>query len=68
LELEGDRSPSPFYLGHFSSSNFFDHITKDVSVFHLELGDSYRLNYLSTSPPQDTPAITTVDLLQAIDF
>jgi hypothetical protein len=51
LELEGDRRPSFFYLGHFSSSKSFDHITKDVSVFHLELGDRRRLNYFSTSTP-----------------
>jgi len=51
LELEGDRRPSSFYLGPFSSSKNFNHITKDVNVFHLKLGDSYRLSYFPTSTP-----------------
>ncbi len=42
---------SSFYLGHFSLSKSFDHITKDVSVFHLKLGGSRRFNYFPTSTP-----------------
>jgi hypothetical protein len=51
LELEGERRPSSFYLGHFSLSKSFDHITKDASIFHLKLSDSHRLNYFPTSSP-----------------
>jgi hypothetical protein len=51
LELEGDRRPSSFYLGHFFSSKSFDHIIKDVNVFHLVLGDSCNLHYFPTSTP-----------------
>jgi hypothetical protein len=49
LELERARGPSSFYLGHFSLSKNFDHITKDASVFHFELGGNYRFNYFPTS-------------------
>ncbi len=35
LELERARKLSSFYLGHFSLSKSFDHITKDASVLHL---------------------------------
>jgi hypothetical protein len=51
LKFEGDRRHSSFYLGHFSSSKSFDHITKDVSIFHLKLGDSHRLSYFPTFTP-----------------
>ncbi len=51
LELERAKKPSFFYFGHFFLSKSFDHITKDVSVFHLKLGGSYRLSYFSTSTP-----------------
>jgi hypothetical protein len=49
LELEGDIRPSSFYLGHFFSSKFFDHIIKDASVFHLKSCDNYKLSYFPTS-------------------
>jgi hypothetical protein len=51
LELEGDKRPSSFYLGHFSSSKNFDHNTKDASVFHLILGNNHKLSYFPTSTP-----------------
>jgi hypothetical protein len=51
LEFKKDKKPSYFYLGHFSLSNFFDHITKNASVFHLKSSDSHRLNYFPTSTP-----------------
>jgi hypothetical protein len=51
LEFEGDKRPSSFCLGHFSSSKSFDHIIKDASTFHLKLGDSCKLNYFLTSTP-----------------
>jgi hypothetical protein len=51
LELEGDRRPSSFYLGHFSLSKSFDHITKDASIFHLKSDNSHRLSYFPTSTP-----------------
>jgi len=51
LELERDIRLSSFYLGHFSSSESFDHITNDVNVFHLKSNDSYRLNYFLTFTP-----------------
>ncbi len=54
LELERDKMPSSFYLGHFSSSKSFDHITKDVRVFHLKSSNSRRLNYFLTSHPFKT--------------
>jgi hypothetical protein len=66
LDLEGAKGPSSFYLGHFFSSKSFDHIVKDVSVFHLKLSNNHRLGYFPTSTLQDTLPITTADLLQAI--
>jgi len=51
LELERDKRPSSFYLGHFSSSKVFDHITKDASIFHFKRSNSHRLNYFPTSTP-----------------
>ncbi len=51
LELEGDKRPSSFYLGHFFLSKNFDHITKDASILHLKLGDSCKLSYFPTSTP-----------------
>jgi hypothetical protein len=45
------------------------HITEDANIFHLKLGNSHRLSYFPSSTPlQDTPPITTTDLLQAVDF
>jgi hypothetical protein len=49
LELEGDKRPSSFYLGHFSLSKSFDHIRKDASFFHLKLGGCCSFNYFLTS-------------------
>ncbi len=49
--LKGTTCLHLFYLGHFSSSKNFDHITKDANIFHLKLGDSHRFSYLSTSTP-----------------
>jgi hypothetical protein len=49
LELEGDKRPLSFYLGHFFSSKSFDHTTKDANVFHFKLGDSHKLSYGLTS-------------------
>jgi hypothetical protein len=55
LEFERDRRPSSFYLRHFSSSKSFDHIIKDVSVFHLKLSDSHRFsNFLTFIPSRHT--------------
>jgi hypothetical protein len=51
LELKRAIGPSSFYLGHFSLSNFFDHITKDANVLHLNLGDNRKLNHFLTSSP-----------------
>jgi hypothetical protein len=51
LDLEGDKRPSSSYLGHFSSSKSFDHITKDASVFHLKSGGNRRLSCFSPSTP-----------------
>jgi hypothetical protein len=31
--------------------NFFNHITKDVSVFHVNLGNSHRFSYFLTFTP-----------------
>jgi hypothetical protein len=53
LELERARRPSSFYLGHFSSSKSFYHITKDASILHLKLGGSRRFNYFPTSTPSN---------------
>jgi hypothetical protein len=50
-ELERDKRPSSFHLGHFFSSKSFNHITKDASVFHLKSGESRRLSYFPTSTP-----------------
>jgi hypothetical protein len=49
LELERAKGPSSFYLGHFSSSNFFDHITKDANILHLKSSDTCRLDHSFTS-------------------
>jgi hypothetical protein len=49
LEFKGDKRPSSFYLGHFSLSKSFNHITKDAS--NLKLSDNHRLSYFSTSTP-----------------
>ncbi len=49
LELERGKGPSSFYLGHFSSSKSFDHITKDVSILHFKSGNSCKLSYFLTS-------------------
>jgi len=68
LELEGDKRSSFFYLGHFFSSKSFDHITKDASVFHFKLVVVVGLATSQLPHLQDTPPITTVDLLQAVDF
>jgi hypothetical protein len=51
LEFKRDKKPSSFYLGHFSLSNFFYHITKDTNVFHLKSSGNHRLNYFPTSIP-----------------
>jgi hypothetical protein len=83
LELEGPRKPSSFYLGHFSSSKFFNHITKDVSVLNFESNSSYRFSYFLTSTPLKHTSHhhgqlvasywfftwkNMVDLLQAVGF
>jgi hypothetical protein len=68
LELEGDRRPSSFYLGHFSSSKNLNHIIKDVNIFHIKSNNSHRVSYFPTSTLPNTLHITTADLLQAIDF
>jgi hypothetical protein len=49
LELEGDKRPSSFYLGHFSLSKNFNHIRKDATFFHLKSGSSYRFKYFLIS-------------------
>jgi len=51
LELEKVRQSSYFYLGHFSLSKSFNHITKEVNIFHLKLNHSYKLNYFLTFTP-----------------
>ncbi len=51
LELQGDKRPSSFYLGHFFSSKSLDHITKDANFFHFKSSDSPRLSYFLTSTP-----------------
>jgi len=51
LELKKTRRPSSFYLGHFSTSKSFNHITKNAGILHLKLGDSHRLSYFPTSTP-----------------
>jgi hypothetical protein len=51
LELEGDKRPSSFYLGHFSLSKSFDHIIKDANAFHFKLSDRRKLNYFLTFTP-----------------
>jgi hypothetical protein len=51
VELEGTKRPSSFNLGHFSTSKSFDHITKNVSIFHLKSNGNHRLSYFSTSTP-----------------
>jgi hypothetical protein len=38
-------------IGYFRSSKNFNHIAKDANFFHLKLGCSPRLNYLSTPTP-----------------
>jgi hypothetical protein len=43
-----------------------NHITKDVSIFHLKLGNSCRLNYFRLPPLQNTPPITITNLLQVV--
>jgi len=49
LEFVRAIGPSFFYLGHFSLSKIFNHITKDANIFHLMLGGSCKLNYFMTS-------------------
>ncbi len=51
LELERAKGPSYFYLGHFSLSNSFDHITKDASILNPKSSNSHRFSYFSTSTP-----------------
>jgi hypothetical protein len=48
LELEEDKRFSAFYLGHFSLSKSFNHITKDANMFHLKSSDSHKLCYFLT--------------------
>jgi hypothetical protein len=50
-----------FLLWSFFSINFFDHITKDVNIFHLNSGGNYRFNYSQLPPFHNTPPITTAD-------
>jgi hypothetical protein len=69
LEVERVKRPSSLKNWFFFSSKSFNHIAKDASILHLKLGGSHRLKITSQLPPlQNTPLITTVDLLQAVDF
>jgi len=45
------RRPSSFCLGYFSSIKNFNHNAKNVSIFHIKLGDNHRLSYFSNSTP-----------------
>ncbi len=65
LKLESDKGSSFFYLGYFSSSKNLNHITKNASILHLKLGNYYKPNLPAL---QNTPPITTADLLQVVNF
>jgi hypothetical protein len=62
------REGSHFLLLSFFFINFFDHIAKDVSIFHLKLVVAISLATSPLSPLQDTPLIPTTNLLQVIGF
>jgi hypothetical protein len=83
FEVWNDHMLSSFYLRYFSWAKNFNHIVKTISIFHLKLGNSRRLNYFSTSTPSKhishlhNQLITnarfliwknTANQLQAIDF
>ncbi len=52
----------------FSSSKSFNHIAKDASILHQNrvVTVGWTTSWLQTF--QDTPPITMIDLLQAVDF
>jgi hypothetical protein len=49
LQFEKARRPSSLCLNYFSLTKNLNHITKDASIFHLELGSSCKPNYLGKS-------------------
>ncbi len=51
LKLERAKKPSSFYLGHFSSSKSFNHITKHASILYLKSSSRCKLSYFLTSNP-----------------
>ncbi len=51
LKPEMVRRPSSFCFGYFFSTKKFNHITKNVSIFHLKLGDNCRPSYFLISTP-----------------
>ncbi len=51
LELEMVRKPSSFCLGYFFSTKFFNHITKNVNIFHFKSGNNCRPSYFLISTP-----------------
>jgi hypothetical protein len=45
------RKPSSFCLGYFFSTKFFNHITKNVNIFHFKSGNNCRPSYFLISTP-----------------
>jgi hypothetical protein len=56
------------YLGYFPSAKKFNHIAKDANIFHFKLGGNRKLTTSQLPPLQDTPPISTTNLLQMVDF
>ncbi len=67
LELERTSGPSSFYLGYFSLSKNFNHFVKDASSI-LSWAIALGLTTSQLPPFQNTPPITTTNLLQAVGF
>ncbi len=63
LEPETTIGLSSFCLGYIFWSTKFKHFAKDASIFHLKLWVAMGLVIFQLSPLQDTPLISTADLL-----
>jgi len=56
------------YLSYFPSAKNFNHIAKDANIFHFKLGGNHKLATSQLPPLEDTPPISTTNLLQMVDF
>jgi hypothetical protein len=57
-----------FSFCYFSIVKNFNHVAKDASILHFKSCDCDNLTTSQLPPFQDTPPITTTNLLQAVDY